>query len=346
MGGAPAPRPGTEPGWRAFRLPVRSGVPVQLVPMPPRDRLRPTWQDASPARIAAALARSQERPTGNWYVVAASRELHRRSPLGRRVAGVELVLWRTADGGVAAGPNACPHLGGPLCEGEVMHGRVVCRWHGLALGPEGFPGWSPFPAYDDGVLVWVRLDAVGGEAPSEQPYVGERPPPGASVDAVMTKTGVCEPQDVIANRLDPWHGAWFHPYSFSHLSVVDADSDLDSLVVDVTFRLSRRWGVPVRAVFTTPDRRTIAMHIRGGEGAGSVVETHATPLGAGRDGRPRTAVIEATVAYSARHGFVTATKAAAAVRPLMRMAARRLWGDDLAYAERRYELRARGEFPG
>jgi len=328
------------------RLLARGTVPVRLVPMPARDRLRPTWQDAAPARIAAALERSQQRPTGNWFVVAASRDLRARSPLGRHVEACELVVWRTADGGVAAGPNACPHLGAPLCDGEVMHGRVVCRWHGLALGPEGFPGWSPYPAYDDGVLIWVRVDTVGGEASSQLPYLADRPPLGASLEAVMTKVGVCEPQDILANRLDPWHGAWFHPYSFSHLSVVEAESDSDRLVVDVTFRLSRRWGVPVRAVFTAPDRRTIAMHIRDGEGAGSVVETHATPLRAGSDGQPRTAVIEATIAHSDRPGFAATARAAGAVRPLMRMAARRLWADDLAYAERRYALRARGEFPG
>jgi hypothetical protein len=52
--------------------------------------------------------------------------------------------------------------------------------------------------------------------------------------------------------------------------------------------------VPVRAEFTCPDSRTIVMHITEGEGAGSVVETHATPLGLGGDGRPRTTVTEAT----------------------------------------------------
>ena len=51
-------------------------------------------------------------------------------------------------------------------------------------------------------------------------------------------------------------------------------------MVDVTFRLSRTWGVPVRAEFTCPDARTIVMHIVDGEGTASVVETHATPLGA------------------------------------------------------------------
>jgi hypothetical protein len=36
----------------------------------------------------------------------------------------------------------------------------------------------------------------------------------------------------------------------------------------------------------------------------------------------------------------------ALVWPGIRHTARKLWVDDLAYAERRYELRQRGEFPG
>ena len=82
------------------------------------------------------------------------------------------------------------------------------------------------------------------------------------------------------------------------------------------------------------------MRILDGEGAGSVVETHATPLGRGPDGRPRTAVIEAVVADSGRPGFAVARAAAPALRPLMRRTAARLWRDDLAYAERRYQLRS------
>jgi hypothetical protein len=27
---------------------------------------------------------------------------------------------------------------------------------------------------------------------------------------------------MVANRLDPWHGTWFHPYAFVDLPVVDA----------------------------------------------------------------------------------------------------------------------------
>ncbi|MEU2880659.1 DUF5914 domain-containing protein, partial [Streptomyces sp. NPDC007070] len=41
-----------------------------------------------------------------------------------------------------------------------------------------------------------------------------------------------------------------------------------------------------------------------------------------------------------------ARAAAPALRPLVRRAAARLWRDDLAYAERRWQLRASGRFPG
>jgi hypothetical protein len=217
------------------------------------------------------------------------------------------------------------------------------------LGAEGGHGWSPLPSHDDGVLVWVRLDELGGEKPSEVPVVPERPETGARLAAVATLVGTCEPEDIIANRLDPWHGAWFHPYSFARLRVLDAPRDLgapdaeDRFVVDVTFRVTRRWGVPVRAEFLCPEPRTVVMRIIDGEGVGSVVETHATPLGPGADGRPRTAVIEATVAGSPRPGFKLASKAAPLLRPAMNWTAARLWRDDLDYAERRYALRTVGK---
>ncbi|MFJ8586715.1 DUF5914 domain-containing protein [Streptomyces sp. NPDC093595] len=310
------------------------------------ERQRPTWREARPALIAGALKRAQARPSGNWYVLGAARDLAPDRPLGATVAGVEVVAWRGADGGVHAGPGACPHLGAPLGKARVRCGTLVCHWHGLALDGGPFAGWEPFPAYDDGVLVWVRLDRCGGEEPTERPPVPVRPDPARSVAAVWSGVGRCEPEDVVANRLDPWHGAWFHPYSFVDLTVLETGEEEDRLLVDVSFRLAGRVVVPVRARFGAPGPRTVVMEIEDGEGRGSVVETHATPLGADGAGRPRTAVVEAVIATSGRPGFAVARAGAPLVRPLMRAAAGRLWRDDLAYAERRWELRSAGRFPG
>ncbi|MFE6307567.1 DUF5914 domain-containing protein [Nocardiopsis sp. NPDC057823] len=330
--------------------PTPRRVPLRRMPATAWTAQDPTWREGSPGVIAAALKRALARPSGNWYVLAASREVRADRPFGRVVGGVELVAWRTPDGTAHVAPGACPHLGAPLCRGAVDDGRLVCRWHGLSLGADGFPGWSPYPAHDDGVLVWVRLDRVGGEAPLDAPVVPERPPLEKAVSAVESLAGRCEPEDVVANRLDPWHGSWFHPYSFVGLRVTEVpegpDPDPDRMVVEVGFKVAGRWGVPVRAEFHCPEPRTVVMRIIEGEGLGSVVETHATPLGTDARGVPRTAVVEATVAASDRPGFLLARRLSAVVRPAVRAAARRLWRDDLAYAERRYLLRSTGRFPG
>jgi hypothetical protein len=55
---------------------------------------------------------------------------------------------------------------------------------------------------------------------------------------------------------------------------------------------------------------------------------------------------EATIAYSHRKGFAVARAAAGLLRPLVARTAARLWVDDMAYAERRWLLRSRGESYG
>jgi nitrite reductase/ring-hydroxylating ferredoxin subunit len=315
------------------------GWPVEVISRDSWTEQQPTYRDAKPAIIDAALARSATRPTGNWFVFAGSREVRRERPFGTRVAGVELVAWRDAEHRLCVGPAGCPHLGADLSTGVVRDGVLFCRWHGLALdGKTCEMRWKPLPSHDDGVLTWVRLDIAGGEHPTEAPIVPARPA-GDTVDAVARMVGHCDPCDIIANRLDPWHGAWFHPYSFTRLEVLSAPTEHDDrFVVAVTFRMGA-FGVPVIAEFTSPEARTIVMRIVEGEGTGSVVETHATPIGIGPDGRPTVAVIEAVVAHSERPGFRFAGRAAPALTPLVRYAASRLWRDDLAYAERRYRLR-------
>jgi isorenieratene synthase len=110
----------------------------------------------------------------------------------------------------------------------------------------------------------------------------------------------------------------------------------DHLLVRVAYRVLGPLAVEVDATFHCPDRRTIVMTIVGGEGVGSVVETHATPLGPGR-----CAVLEATLATSERPGFKLALGAGRLLRPLIERRAARLWVEDVAYAERRFRQRAR-----
>ncbi len=330
--------------WSVVAKRMPKDVPLEVLPKIDWAAQKPTFQDAQPAIIDAALRRAQRRPSGNWFVFGASSDVRADRPFGTEIAGTEIVAWRDEAGGLHVGPASCPHLGADLSTGRVECGGLICPWHGLRLDGSREFGWKPLPAHDDGVLVWVRLDRVGGEEPLDAPVLPARPQ-GARLAAVTRLEGVCEPHDVISNRLDPWHGAWFHPYSFAQLQVlsappVDADEDADVFQVAVTFHMGRL-GAPVIAEFSCPEPRTIVMHIVDGQGAGSVVETHATPVGTGPDGRPRTAVIEAVIAQSDLSGFRYALRAAPIIEPLMKIAATRLWRDDLEYAERRYALRAK-----
>lgn len=323
----------------------RPRIPIERVPQPREDKMSETWRLARPSRIGTSLERAQARNAGGWFVAGLSGDVGRTESVTRTIAGREVVFWRDERGELVAGPGSCPHLGALMDRCPVIDGTMYCRWHGLALTREGDRTWSPYRTHDDGVLIWVGLPTKG-EPPTERPALPVRPPATGSVAAVIAETAVCEPQDVIANRLDPWHGAWFHPYAFSHLVVDDKASTPERLVTDVTFRLNKTWGVPVRAEFTCPDSRTIVMTITDGEGTGSVVETHATPLGVDGEGRPMTMITEATIAYSDRKGFKVAHVLSAVLVPMIKRTTRLLWMDDRDYAERRYELRRRGEFPG
>jgi len=251
------------------------------------------------------------------------------------VEGRPLVLWRGSEGTLAA-PNVCPHMGAPLSfRGRVEDGCLVCPWHALRLGPEGHAQWRCLPTYDDGVLTWVRLPSADDE-PTDHPLLPKRP--DGAVTAVVERAGRCEPQDIVENRLDPWHGRHYHPYAFADLVVVDEDDE--GMTCDVRYRMAGPLTADVRVRFDAPEASTVRMEILDGLGAGSVVETHATAAGP-----ERCRVIEAIFAASPRvRDFPDRWFAPIVSRSVARVAGR-LWTDDIAYAERRYALR-RGEIPG
>ena len=45
------------------------------------------------------------------------------------VDGKEIALFNVG-GSFHAIDNACTHVGGPLCEGEISGSEVICPWHG------------------------------------------------------------------------------------------------------------------------------------------------------------------------------------------------------------------------
>ena len=89
---------------------------------------------------------SEHRPE-EWTAVADAASLKDSDPIAVEVAGVEVMLVRQGESCFAL-LDRCAHQGGPLHEGSIEDGAVICPWHssryrlsdGTALsGPTAHP---------------------------------------------------------------------------------------------------------------------------------------------------------------------------------------------------------------
>jgi nitrite reductase (NADH) small subunit len=76
-----------------------------------------------------------------------------------RVDGRRIAVFRLRDGSLAATDALCPHRGGPLADGIVGMGSVICPLHGMRFGLED--GAAQHGEYRVGVHP-VRVDDAGG----------------------------------------------------------------------------------------------------------------------------------------------------------------------------------------
>jgi nitrite reductase/ring-hydroxylating ferredoxin subunit len=73
-----------------------------------------------------------------WYVAGWSQDLGKDQLLARTILNQPVVLYRKADGGVAALEDRCAHRFAPLSAGRLVgDDRVQCLYHGLEFDPAG-----------------------------------------------------------------------------------------------------------------------------------------------------------------------------------------------------------------
>ena len=73
-----------------------------------------------------------------WYVAAWSDDLVDGQLLARTIMKEPVVLYRKADGNVAAILDRCSHRFAPLHMGKIVHGdRIQCPYHGLEFDASG-----------------------------------------------------------------------------------------------------------------------------------------------------------------------------------------------------------------
>ena len=117
---------------------------------------------------------------GEWFVVAWSREVARGQMVARRLLGLDVVLWRSAEG-IRCWRDLCIHRGAQLSLGKVCDDRVVCPYHAWEYNSSGQcvhipsqPGQPPpikaraqtYQARERYGMVWVCVGEPVGEVPS------------------------------------------------------------------------------------------------------------------------------------------------------------------------------------
>jgi phenylpropionate dioxygenase-like ring-hydroxylating dioxygenase large terminal subunit len=71
-----------------------------------------------------------------WYTAAWSKDLTDK-PMARTIVGENVVLFRGANGQVAALEDRCCHRAAPLSKGAVVGGLLQCGYHGLKYDAQG-----------------------------------------------------------------------------------------------------------------------------------------------------------------------------------------------------------------
>jgi phenylpropionate dioxygenase-like ring-hydroxylating dioxygenase large terminal subunit len=183
-----------------------------------------------------------------WHPVAAERDL-RDQPLGVRVLGRELVLWRDSAERVHAFDDRCPHRGAKLSLGRVHGQELQCGYHGWRFDTAGcctaipaLPRFEPpassavgrHSAASAHGMLWVGLDGLQG-APRRLANLPAREVVCGPFDAATAAPRVVE------NFLDMAHFGFVH----------------EGFLGD-----RRHTEVPDYEVTLTPDGRPLAPHYR------------------------------------------------------------------------------------
>lgn len=141
--------------------------------------------------------------TAAWTPVALARDLTRLCVTPVCVDGIEVALWRSATGRVAAWADRCPHRGMRLSHGFVRGEALSCIYHGWSYAAEGHclripahPDLAPpeairvpvFHALESAEVIWVATQPT------------EALPPTVEGSPVRTVT---------VDALVDWHAAGF-----------------------------------------------------------------------------------------------------------------------------------------
>lgn len=131
-----------------------------------------------PIQPVSAAPTPPKFPLNQWYMAGFSTDVTDK-PVGRMFLNQRVVLFRTADGQVAALEDRCCHRSLPLSCGTVEAQGVRCGYHGMLYAPNGqcleIPGQERIPskakvrAYhiaEKNHILWIWMPKEVGGAPT------------------------------------------------------------------------------------------------------------------------------------------------------------------------------------
>lgn len=186
-----------------------------------------------------------------WYLLCTADELGEQ-PIGMRVLGEDLVLWRDGAGVPRLMTDYCPHRGARLSLGDVVEGQLQCWYHSWRFDGEGQCRSVPtqggacrlqerttvsptYPAADRAGFIWGWI-GESEAAPLDLPYEFEDPGYSVFPETVTWSTNWLL---ALENLADVMHAPFLHQRSLT-LSKGIAEDRVRVKETDDGFRVERK----------------------------------------------------------------------------------------------------------
>jgi vanillate O-demethylase monooxygenase subunit len=168
-------------------------------------------------------------PKKAWYVACMPQEIDDK-PLGRKICGESIVLYRGPEGKAAALEDFCPHRGAPLSLGSVVEGNLVCGYHGLTMGCDGrtvampgqrvrgFPAIRTYPVIERYGFVWVWPGDAAQADPARLHHLAWAESPDWAYGGGLYHVN-CDYRLMIDNLMDLTHETYVHATSIGQKEI-------------------------------------------------------------------------------------------------------------------------------
>lgn len=194
-----------------------------------------------------------------WYAAAWSDDLGDGGVLGRTIMQEPVVVYRKANGEVAALQDRCAHRFAPLSMGKVVGGdRIQCPYHGLEFNASGACVLNPhgnkhipsrarvksYPATEKHKAIWVWMgdkDADPATVPDFSLMDNVPELHTTKRDRITIKANY---ELIIDNLLDLSHTSFLHEGVLGNADTVESDITVEQEGNDVTIKRHARDCVP------------------------------------------------------------------------------------------------------